>query len=326
MARLDDRLSQDLDRAAAPADPTGVYEHLIRRKERRRLAHRARSAVLVVVVIAGSIAGFYGLTRIFATRSSDVAGAPTGATGTTGVTGPTSAPSGPVAENLPGVGPVCGLTSVEGDFLGNGETGTAYVFTAADDAGNCPPTGAGEHVLGVDLGSSKVEVTTSPLECGLGECSAFAAPDVDADGRAEIAVRVPSSGVPWDFVFLYRAASACPPAADCVPGLEQIVVEEPAAPHAGVEPGPIVIPWGSSGSDVFGAECWSTTDGTDPDIPVLVLFHGTPDGAGGWDQRYVELTIDGATARVFDVSRASGEGTDLITRYADAFCGSPIQR
>ena len=66
MARLDDRLRRDLERAARPADPSGVYEGLIRRRERRRIARKAQAGALAVVVIAGSLAGVYGLSRVFA--------------------------------------------------------------------------------------------------------------------------------------------------------------------------------------------------------------------------------------------------------------------
>lgn len=62
---LDERLRGELDRAAQPADPSGIYEHLIRRRERRHIARKVQSGLLAVVVLLGSIGGFYALTRIF---------------------------------------------------------------------------------------------------------------------------------------------------------------------------------------------------------------------------------------------------------------------
>jgi hypothetical protein len=62
---LDERLRGELDRAAQPADPSGIYEHLIRRRERRRIARKMQSGLLAVVVLAGSLGGFYALTQIF---------------------------------------------------------------------------------------------------------------------------------------------------------------------------------------------------------------------------------------------------------------------
>jgi len=65
VARLDDRLRRDLERAARPADPSGVYEELIRRRERRRIARKVQAGALAFVVIAGTAAGVYGLSRVF---------------------------------------------------------------------------------------------------------------------------------------------------------------------------------------------------------------------------------------------------------------------
>jgi hypothetical protein len=65
VARLDDRLLVELERAAQQADPSGLYEHLIRRRERRRIRRRVQRGAIALVVVLGSIAGFTGLSRIF---------------------------------------------------------------------------------------------------------------------------------------------------------------------------------------------------------------------------------------------------------------------
>jgi hypothetical protein len=70
---LDERLKRELERAARPADPSGLYEHLIRRRERRRIARKVQSAALAVVVVLGSIGGFYALTRVFREGAPPVA-------------------------------------------------------------------------------------------------------------------------------------------------------------------------------------------------------------------------------------------------------------
>ncbi len=62
---LDERLRRELEGAGQPADPSGIYEHLIRRRERRQIARRVQSGLLTVVVLFGSVGGFYVLTRIF---------------------------------------------------------------------------------------------------------------------------------------------------------------------------------------------------------------------------------------------------------------------
>lgn len=62
---LDERLRRELERAAQPADPSGLYEDLIRRRERRRIFRKVQIGVLAAAVVAGSIAGVYGLSLVF---------------------------------------------------------------------------------------------------------------------------------------------------------------------------------------------------------------------------------------------------------------------
>ena len=66
---LDERLRRELEDAAHPADPSGVYEHLIRRRERRRIAHRVLTGALALVVVAGTIGGVVVLSRLFRSPS-----------------------------------------------------------------------------------------------------------------------------------------------------------------------------------------------------------------------------------------------------------------
>lgn len=65
MDRLDERLARELERAARPADPSGVYQALIRRRARRRVLRKAQGVALAVVVIAGTTGGLWGLSRAF---------------------------------------------------------------------------------------------------------------------------------------------------------------------------------------------------------------------------------------------------------------------
>jgi Tol biopolymer transport system component len=69
---LDERLRRAIERAGAPADPTGVYEDLIRRRERRRMARRVKVGALTLVVVAGTIAGVVLLSSVFVTTESQL--------------------------------------------------------------------------------------------------------------------------------------------------------------------------------------------------------------------------------------------------------------
>ena len=62
---LDERLERELDRAARPGNPSGVYEDLIRRRKRRRIRHGAITALVVVLAIAGSIGAYVALSSTF---------------------------------------------------------------------------------------------------------------------------------------------------------------------------------------------------------------------------------------------------------------------
>jgi Lipoprotein LpqB beta-propeller domain len=66
---LDERLRRELEEAGRPADPSGVYEELIRRRERRRISRRVGTGVLALAVLAGTVAGVIGLSKLF--RASD---------------------------------------------------------------------------------------------------------------------------------------------------------------------------------------------------------------------------------------------------------------
>ncbi len=73
---LDERLHREMEHAARPADPSGVYEHLIRRRERRRLRLRIEQGALAVFVVIATAGGVYALSRVFVQgRAGPAAGA-----------------------------------------------------------------------------------------------------------------------------------------------------------------------------------------------------------------------------------------------------------
>jgi Tol biopolymer transport system component len=76
MSRLDDRLTQELERAASPADPARVFERVDRRRARRHVLRRVQTAGLVVVVLAGTAGGFVMLSRAFSESGSVVGVSP----------------------------------------------------------------------------------------------------------------------------------------------------------------------------------------------------------------------------------------------------------
>src|SRR5438309_6805660 len=65
MPDLEELIRSTLDRQAPRPDPDPIVERVARRKRQVRLARRAQSATLAVVVIAGIGAGGYALARAF---------------------------------------------------------------------------------------------------------------------------------------------------------------------------------------------------------------------------------------------------------------------
>ncbi len=68
---LDERLRRAFEGAGEPADQSGVYEDLIRRRERRRIRRRVGSGLLALAVVAGTTAGVFGLSKLFGGTGED---------------------------------------------------------------------------------------------------------------------------------------------------------------------------------------------------------------------------------------------------------------
>lgn len=186
---LDERLRREFDHAARPADPSGIYEHLIRRRERRRIAKRLRAGTLTVIVVLGSVGGFYALTHIFREGAPPEPVVP--GTSIDPTPPPTPSPTPQAGEDI-GLGlRLCEVTSVRGTFLsanGEGQSGVVGMVTRSD--GSCPRGDFEvEGVAAIDVtGDGVVDFASDPFTCQ-GGCHAFAAPDVDGDGNDELLVQ-----------------------------------------------------------------------------------------------------------------------------------------
>lgn len=74
---LDERLRRAIEHAGELADPSGIYEELIGRRERRRLLRATKKVGLGLAVMLGVAVGLLGLSRVFAPSSSQVGGGAT---------------------------------------------------------------------------------------------------------------------------------------------------------------------------------------------------------------------------------------------------------
>jgi hypothetical protein len=187
----EERLRRDLEHIAPPADPSGVVERVLARASRRRLLRRVQAGGLAFIVIAGAVAGTLGLSRVFA-PSGRIAAAdrrvepsPEETASSSGATSLKFA-SGQIA--------VCHVSSVQGDFFGDGRPDTAFVFVVAAIPGSCPESAQTPTMIGVQPdGVGIISITAGPIDCP-GGCRAIAAADIDGDGRADIGVVAGQNG------------------------------------------------------------------------------------------------------------------------------------
>jgi hypothetical protein len=321
VARLDDRLRRDLERAARPADPASVYEELIRRRERRRIVRRIEATALAVAVVAGTIAGTYGLSRVFRADTTTAGG-----DSSPSVSTPPSSPS-PTQQATSDIGlgfPVCNVTSVQGHFGDAQTVGTAYVATKRGDAGPCPNASEADNVVAVDVtGDGVADESYGPIGCEVA-CSAFAAPDVDGDGTDELLVQDVAFSIAglrlFDVGWIGRIVADGP-------FLSPVTVAPPGDPAAGYEPGKELRLW--LGGDAFRLDALRCESGSEGQVLVATSAeskpHDSPDAVWYAHETTFVLRHDGALdvvgTRDFQ-EPATSESPSFATR--DGLCGARL--
>jgi hypothetical protein len=290
---LDERLHRAFDGAGEPGDPSGVYEDLIRRRERRRMARRAKVGLLSIVVLVGTVAGVVLLSRVFATTEPRPGGG--GGVAPSVRPNPTPADVPPTGEDIGLAFPVCNVTSVAGVF-DPGVDGMAWVATKTGDVG-CPELGDGMQVVAVDVsGDGVADTSFGPLQCE-SSCSAFAAPDVDGDGTDELLIQ----NIEFTIAGLRLYDVRSDPEATVMP----VTVGSPGYPGEGLAPGAEPQFW--IGGDAFDANtlrCFE--DQPPPTGPGRVLIQtsatqvppDSPDSTWHATETWFDLQPDGSVTIV----------------------------
>jgi hypothetical protein len=236
MSRIDDRIRRELKGLARPVDLEGVGEEVSRRKARRRAFRRLQVGVLASSVVIGTIAGTYGLLRVFGeTPPGDV-----------------MSPRPPVME--------CDVSTVEADVNGDGAMDAVRVYWPSLTA--CEPVPErvryrARVVISAGTPAALALRSTELPECETPAtaCRAFGAPDVDGDGRAEVAIAIAPGG-PAAFFGIYRSD---PAAASDDRALVRLTVEPPGDPwndEYGFPPGPAVFTAYGSVTHLHWATCF----------------------------------------------------------------------
>src|SRR4051812_47058922 len=255
MSHFDDRLAQELERAATPVEPAEALEEIDRRRARRAKMRRAQTALLATVVFAGSIGGVLVLNRAFHESVPMRSDAPT-------VT--------PSAQRAPGrdIGlafPLCRLESLGGiDFLGDGADGTAWVGSRLQ-GGGCPGALSEERVVAVDVdGDGVADSWAGPLARCVG-CSPFAVTDLNGDGMRELVV-TQEYGAVTDYALFWLEGNW----GDGPPTLQPVTMAEAGGLPGLHEGKPVTLVAGGDEGFVSSIRCEGY-----PAHPVLVITQGT---------------------------------------------------
>ena len=278
---LDDLLKRELERAARPPDPDDVYEHILRRRERRRSARKVQAAALALVVSGASIAGAYGLWKVFGDGASVH---PAGTNGTDQpqegrpAVEPTATPAdGGAQRGAVDIGLgflVCRAERLGGiDFLGDGVSGHAWTAVPLKEGETCRrSTEPEDYILAVDhTGDADADTSIElPFDCTPPACPPHAATDLDGNGTEELVVAQHFSIMSFYF-FAVR------PDGNGGLHVEPILVAPPGHPPAGIEPAePLWIDAGGDAGYSSSIECEGY-----PSDPVIV-----------WSWEYAEIDSD----------------------------------
>ena len=295
---LDERLRRELDRAAQPADPSGLYEHLIRRRERRQIARKVQSGLLAAVVLAGSVGAFYALTRLFRETEEPPVAAPTISNGLI-----------VFSREIPGEGEQLFAAGPNGSGLRQLSPDGRAVYRSPDVSPDGRTIVVVHEIPSFEPGLSVLAVV--PIEGGspgwLTEPHIFRDPTWSPDGT-QIAF-AGSIGDPFGIYVLDVASGDVQP----VPGTYEISVGHPTWSPDGTS----IAFEASTGSDTDPAQSWDiysvAVDGSD-----MTNLTNTPDAseiqpAWSWTLDRIAFIESGpAEGALLTMNSA---GTDLTTAY-----------
>ncbi|HEV8571500.1 MAG TPA: hypothetical protein VGR49_00450 [Actinomycetota bacterium] len=312
MSGIDERIGRELKGLARPVDLRGVADEVSRRKARRRVVRRARVGILAVWVVVGSMAGLYGLVKVFGSREETPLG-----DRSPNVIGPS--PGGTFSPTFT----ECDASTLEADVNGDAVLDEVIVYWPSETA--CDPIPEGVHYQArvVISAGTPDAVALEPqdlpeCETPVTGCKAFGAPDVDGDGKEEVAIAIAPGG-PAAFYELYRFD---PGRASGDQALIRFTVEPPGDPwhqEYGFPPGPAVFAAYGSVTHIHWGACFQQ-EGEHFLVAATALRTGEDPGL--YDVHTTVFRVDGTSLEVVMTDQAPVP-TDRLEN-TDQLCGSPL--
>jgi hypothetical protein len=194
------------------------------------------------------------------------------------------------------------VARIDGNYWGDGTLEHAFVFSNQLPSGRCPAQNEGFTMLGVGLDQRRVVLLTT-LQCPTA-CTFFATPDLDGDGRSELAVE---EGGGDRFLFRLYEVNAR--------GNRLVRIAVPGGEGDGGD----YFAWGTYGSVTEGVRC--ATDGAGH--PLLLGWVAHPAIPTGYRIATTTFRIDRSGSLV-DARSSSRIVPAIPSGWGTSFCGSPL--
>jgi hypothetical protein len=218
-----------------------------------------------------------------------------------------------VGATIPGVPfPACHVTSVASNFGGE-RWGAVYLFARGSENAPCPGVEADNAYLALDragVGRAADTVLYGPIDCAK-DCRIFGAPDIDADGYADVAVVV-VDGTRADAIELYRTDQGSGSGSPFTP-YTTILRREPAI---------FYFDWGGVGTYRSGAYC--AGDGAASSRRLIVWSAELVEGT--WRVDETTFGVDGAgLTRIREDQSAVTSEDELPAGGGIDLCGARVR-